>query len=141
MAPDWLDPVAREVGEFLRFVLLWAGLGPAVVPLQTVVGTLTGGQAPRWLVPVGAAVAATAVYWVAGRVSWRLVGRVWVVGIAVAVLSAVGFVFLSLDAGTGLVTGAVVLGWWLLSLGLAVVLTSPTAWRRARDRVLVRPRS
>jgi hypothetical protein len=139
MAPDWPDAIVREVGEFLRFVLLWAGVAPATAPLRTVAAVATGSRIDLWLGPVGAAVVATALYWLRGGVSWRLVGRAWLVGVVVSVLSTVGAVLLPLDSG--LAAGAAVFCWWLLSVGVGVGLTSPTLWRAFRTRVLLRQRS
>ena len=129
------------MGEFVRFVLLWFGLGSAAAPARTVVRVTTGSRPGLWLGPVVAAVAATGAYWAAGRVSWRLVGRAWLVGIAVAVLSVVGSVLFELDDGSGIVAGAILGGWWLASVVVGIGLTSPTLWSVVRDRVLLRPRS
>ncbi|AUV83651.1 hypothetical protein C2R22_20030 [Salinigranum rubrum] len=141
MTPDWLDATVHEAGEFLRFVLLWAGVAPATAPLRTVAAVATGSPVDFWLGPVGAAVAATALYWFRGGVSWRLVGRAWLVGVAVPVLSVTGLVFFPLGARSGLGGGVAALCWWLLSVGVGVALTSPTLWRAFRERVLLRPRS
>ncbi|WP_380680241.1 hypothetical protein [Salinigranum sp. GCM10025319] len=141
MSDDLSDRLVREAGEFVRFSLLWFGLGSAAAPARTVVRVTTGSRPGLWLGPVVAAVAATAVYWAAGRISWRLVGRAWLVGIAVAVLSIVGVVLFDPGDGSGIVAGAVIGGWWLASVAVGVGLTSPTVWRVVRDRVLLRPRS
>jgi hypothetical protein len=141
MTADPLDRLAGAVGEFVRFVLLWAGLGSVTSPLRPVLSAATGQRLPSWLGPVAAAVLTSVVYWSAGRLSWRLVGRAWLCGVVVAVGSVVGFVFLPLDDGAVLVSVAAATGWWLLSVGVGVALTSPTLWRAFRARVLLRPRS
>ena len=143
MSGDRLDTLGRETGAFVRFVLLWFGLGSAVAPVGTVVRVATGSRPEFWLVPVVAAVVTTAVYWSVDRLSWRLVGRAWILGIVVSVLSVVGFALLSLDdgSGPGLVAAATVGSWWACSVAVGLGLTSPTAWRAFRDRVLLRPRS
>jgi len=141
MSGDRLDALGRETGAFVRFVLLWFGVDSAVAPARTVVRVATGIRPGFWLVPVAAAVVTTAVYWSVDRLSWRLVGRAWVLGIVVSVLSVVGFALLSLDDGSGLVAAVTVGSWWALSVAVGLGLTSPTVWRAFRDRVLLRPRS
>jgi hypothetical protein len=139
MTADSLDRLAGAVGEFVRFVLLWAGLGSVTSPLRPVLSAATGQRLPLWVGPVAAAVLTSAVSWSAGRLSRRLVGRAWLCGVAVTVGSAVGFLFFPLDDGAGFFSIAAATGWWLLSVGVA--LTSPTLWRAFRDRILRQPRS
>jgi hypothetical protein len=141
MSGDRLDALGRETDAFVRFVLLWFGLGSAVAPAGTVVRVATGSRPELWLSPVVAAVVTTAVYWSVDRLSWRLVGRAWVLGIVVSVLSVVGFALLSLDDGPGLVAAVTVGSWWACSVAVGLGLTSPTLWRAFRERVLLRPRS
>jgi hypothetical protein len=141
MSDDLPDRLVREAGAFVRFVLLWFGLGSAATPARTVVRVTAGIRPGLWLGPVVAAVAATAVYWIMERITWRLVGRAWLLGIVVTVLSITGFVLLELDDGSGIVADATVLGWWLASVTVGIGLTSPTVWSLVRDRVLPRPRS
>jgi hypothetical protein len=141
MSGDRLGALGRETGAFVRFVLLWFGLGSAVAPVGTVVRVATGSPPEAWLSPVAAAAVTTAIYWSVDRLSWRLVGRAWVLGIVVSVLSVVGFALVSLDGGSGLVAAVTVGSWWALSVAIGLGLTSPTVWRAFRDRVLLRPRS
>jgi hypothetical protein len=74
-------------------------------------------------------------------VSWWLVGRAWLLWIAVTILSVVGAALFSLANGSGLVAGTAVVGWWLASVAIGIGLTSSTVWSVVRDRVLLRPRS
>lgn len=111
MTASRLGRLAREAGEFLRFVLLWFGLGSVTAPLPTIVAAGTAQRSPLWLGPVVAAVLTVAVYWSVDRLSWRLVGRAWVLGIVVSVLSIVGFALFSPDGLSGL-GAAVLLSCW-----------------------------
>jgi hypothetical protein len=141
MTADRLDWLVREVGEFVRFVLVWAGLGSVTSPLRPVLSAATGQRLPLWLGPVAAAVLTSAVYWSVDRLSWRLVGRAWLLGIVVTVGAVVGFVLFPLHDDPGLVPIAAATGWWLAAVGVGIGLTSPTLWRAFRDRALLRSRS
>mgnify|MGYP006287509465 FL=1 len=110
-------------------------------PLRPIVSAATSERLPWWTASVATAVLATAVYWSVGRLSWRLVGRAWLIGIVVSVISVVGFVLFPLDESSRLATVVLVFCWWLVAVGVGVGLTSPTLWRSFRDRVLLRPRS
>jgi hypothetical protein len=141
MTASRLDWLARGVGDFLRFVLLWVALGSVTGPLRTIISAATSERLPWWTASVTTAVLATAVYWSVGRLSWRLVGRAWLCGIVVSVISVVGFVLFPLDESSSFATVVLVFCWWLVGVGVGVGLTSPTLWRPFRDRVLLRPRS
>jgi hypothetical protein len=141
MTDSRLDWLAREVGDFLRFVLLWFGLNSVTGPLRPIISAATSERLPWWTASVATAVLATAVYWSVGRLSWRLVGRAWLIGIVVSVISVVGFVLFALDESSSLATVVLVFCWWLAAIGAGVALTSPPLWRTFRDRVLLRPRS
>ncbi|WP_142861018.1 hypothetical protein [Salinigranum halophilum] len=141
MTASRLDWLARGVGDFLRFVLLWVALGSVTGPLRTIISAATSERLPWWTASVTTAVLATAVYWSVGRLSWRLVGRAWLCGIVVSVISVVGFVLFPFDESSSFATVVLVFCWWLVGVGVGVGLTSPTLWRSFRDRVLLRPRS
>lgn len=127
-----------ELADLFRTALLWAGLLPAVSPIQTVVTAVPAvADAPGWLSLVATVVA---VGWLNYEYPEPSVLRVWVFGfltsLSLAVFSAVvvGFTTLgSTDESWAFAAAYAVC--WALAVGFALAVTSPRVRKVAIDRL------